>query len=819
MVNTAGRALATFADELERLRCRAGGPSLHQLVALTAGLSRPLARTTISDKLNAKSLPDWEFVASFVAGCAEHARRTGVPLDPDSADLRVWDARHLDLLRAVDAGRDNARLASTAAAQIARRAGPATPATGPARDARPDDPGPHPSGVPRHLPATVPHFVGRTDEIAVLRRAAGRPRGGPTIVCVAGAAGVGKTSLVLHWAHQAVADYPDGQLYVDLRGFHPHASAVTAAEALHHFLEAFGVAPQQIPSTVDARAARYRGLLADRRVLVVLDNALDDDQVRPLLPASPGCLVVVTSRRRMSALIAGHGAESVTLGVFSPAQSRELLVSRLAAGRATRAARPGDDLAVDDIARLCAHLPLALCVVAARAVTHPTFDLAALADELRRARGALDVLGDGELDVRVALSWSYRLLSPPAAAMFRLLGLHPATEITTAAGASLAGVDLSRARSALAELARVHLVEEVAPGRYGHHDLLRAYAAELAEADVAEADRRAAVRRVLDHYARTAVAAAMLVSRHRVPDAVREPEPGVTPAVLDGAEEALAWLAAERTALLAAVTQAAASGFDEHAVELAWALFEPVNRQGHWSEAVSAQLTAVVASHRLGDKRSLAFNHFAVGLSFIHLDREDEAMLHLREALTQYEAIDDPAGQAGVHMNLGGLHNLRGRHGEALHHARCALPLYEAAAHHAGRARAITNIGWCHAELGDHDTAITHCRRALELLHALGDPQGEADAWEALGYTYQRMRRHAEAERCFRTGLVVARRAGDRCREAELLTRLGDTAAAEHQVNRARSAWHRALSILDEVGHPQADRLRGRLGTPVATGR
>jgi DNA-binding SARP family transcriptional activator len=332
--------------------------------------------------------------------------------------------------------------------------------------------------LPRQVRAGISDFVGRESELATLSGALEVASSGETVtITVVGAPGVGKTTLAVNWARQAAGKFPDGQLYVNLRGFDPAGWPVAPTEAIQGFLDALGVPAASIPDDLPARAALYRSLTAGRRMLVLLDNARDSDQVSPLLPGSPGCLVLVTSRSELPGLVAAEGARTLRLGVFSEAEALELLARRIGTARVA---------AERDVAReltlLCASLPLALAITAARASARPGFPLATLARELRDANGRLDALATGEqtADIREAFSWSYRCLQPPAARMFRLLGRYPYPDITVAAAASLAATTPREARGLLRELTRCHLLAESSPGRYAFHGLLGAYAAELA---------------------------------------------------------------------------------------------------------------------------------------------------------------------------------------------------------------------------------------------------------------------------------------------------------------------------------------------------
>ncbi|HXF03610.1 MAG TPA: NB-ARC domain-containing protein, partial [Arthrobacter sp.] len=385
------------------------------------------------------------------------------------------------------------------------------------------------------------------------------------ISVVAGTAGVGKTAFAVHWAHQVADRFPDGQLYVNLRGFDPSGLPVSPTEAIRGLLDAMGVPAERIPADLNAQAGLYRTLLAGKRMLVVLDNARDDGQVRPLLPGSPGCMVVVTSRSQLPGLAVTENAQMLNLDVLPDADAWRMLAARLGARRA--AAEPE---AVTEIGELCARLPLALAVGATRAATRPGLPLSALAAELRDAQSRLDVLdlGDEAASLRAVFCWSTEQLSPEAGLMFRLLGLHPGPDITAAAAASLAAVPVSQARKTLDTLARAHLITEGPKGRYAFHDLLRAYAAEQAHTAGAAIDRDTAIGRVLDHYLQTAYHAALLLGPERDRITVPPPLPGVTPERFTTATEAMAWLEAEHKVLLASVRLAAETRFDSHAWQL-----------------------------------------------------------------------------------------------------------------------------------------------------------------------------------------------------------------------------------------------------------
>ena len=629
------------------------------------------------------------------------------------------------------------------------------------------------------------------------------------ITAIGGTAGVGKTALAVHWARQAAGRFPGGQLYVNLRGFGPSADPLPPAEALRAFLDALHVPAAQIPAGLEARQALYRGLLAGQRVLILLDNARDPAQVRPLLPASREALVLVTSRNELTGLVAADGACPLSLDVLTDAEARELIAGRIGADRV--AAEPA---AADDLVRLCARLPLALAIAAARAAAQPAFPLAALAAELRDARGRLDALSTGEdaTDVRAVLSWSYQNLPAPAARMFRLLAMHPGPDITAPAAASLAALPLPRARAQLRELTRCHLLAEPAPGRYAFHDLLRAYAGEQARAEDAPLERQAAVGRSLDHYLHTAHAAAMLLNAHRSPITPLPPRPGTAPERLDGHAPALAWFSAEHHVLMAVIDQAARDGFDVHAWQLPWTLVDFFNWQGHWPDLAAAQRSALAAAERLGDVAAQADLHRTIGQARFALRSWDDARAHLSLALDLYRDRGDHAGQARVHIGLGHVLDRLGLYREALGHAREALGLFETAGQRSGQARALNNMGWYHAQLGDYRQALVRSKQALALQHELGDRCGEAHTWDSLGYAHHHLGHFAKAARCYQQAICLYVELGDRHGQAEALDHLGDMRRAAGSPQAAIATWRQALDILDALQHPDAGQIREKLG-------
>jgi tetratricopeptide (TPR) repeat protein len=616
--------------------------------------------------------------------------------------------------------------------------------------------------------------------------------------------------LAVHWARRVADRFPDGQLYLDLRGFDPSGSAMTVAEAVRSMLDAFLVPAQRMPVGVEAQVGLYRSLLAGKRVLVVLDNAAASEQVRPLLPGAPGCVAVVTSRDQLIGLIA-DGARPVTLDVFTAPEARTLLTARLGAERLAAEAA-----AVDAIVALCAGLPLALAIVAARAATRPAFPLSVLAGEMNAGRARLDALdgGDAGTRIRAAFSWSYQRLDDDSARLFRLIGLHCGPDVSVGAAASLAGIPPDQVRPALAELVRAHLIEERVPGRYAAHDLLRVYARELADLFDSDADRCAARHRVLDHYLHTGHTASSLLNPHRQPIPLADVYSGAVPDHPTDRAEALGWFAAERSVLVNAVEWAAELGLPAHAWQLAWTCTPFFERRGHWYDLARVQRVALRAAERAGDLAGRANAHYGLGRAYARLPRRDEAATHFRCALALFDKLDDPARSARTHLALAGVLDQQDRADASLDEARHALDLARTTGNRALVANALNAVGWYHARTGDGANAVVYCRQALTLQDELGDLNGQATTLDSLGYAHQLLGQHRKAMDRYRSAIALYRQLGDRYYEADTLAHLGDAHDAVGAAEPARAAWRQALQILEQLQHAEADRVRAKLAYP-----
>jgi DNA-binding SARP family transcriptional activator len=686
---------------------------------------------------------------------------------------------------------------------------------------------------PAELPGDTGGFTGRQAELAELDRLAFDD--GSPIIVLSGTAGVGKTSLAVRWGHRARDRFPDGQLYVNLRGYHPE-QPVPAQDALAGLLRSLGLPADAVPADPDGRSARLRSLLAGRRALLLLDNAANVDQVRPLLPGAGSCVVLVTSRDSLAGLVAGQGADRLELDLLPLADAVALV------GRLLRSRADGEPEAATALAVQCARLPLALRIAAELAVVRGTAPLAALVGELTDRHRRLDLLATGsdpETDVGVVLSWSYGHLPPPAARVFRLLGLHPGPDIDGHALAALCGGDPAVTRKSVDLLARAHLIRRTDDDRYVLHDLLQAYAARLAGGDD---EREPALDRLLHHYRHTAQAAAETMypaERHRL---VESSAPA-----FGTAASSLAWLDAERANLVATAVHAERHGRPAHTTAVTLVLLRYLEAGGHHDEAATLHLHALRAAAALGDLRQEAHleTNFAVFLA--QQGRYPEAELRLRRAAGLAAEISDPVAQARAFGNLGHVHERQGRYAEATRRLDDAIALCRAAGDATGEARALGNLGQVllrqdlpgpaaarlrdavainrrtgdavgeayalislgHIALrqGEHDRAAALCRTALELCRANNEPAGAGHALNALGLALVGAGDPGAAADLLRQALVTFSRLGERAGEADAGNSLAEALAASGQFEQARACHESALALATEIGdHHQRER-------------
>ncbi|MFY1686736.1 ATP-binding protein [Plantactinospora sp. WMMB782] len=681
--------------------------------------------------------------------------------------------------------------------------------------------------VPRQLPADVFGFTGRGEQLAHLDDMLAGPA--PTAVvisAVSGTAGVGKTALAVHWAHRVADRFPDGQLYLNLRGYDPE-QPMRPTDALARLLASLRVTGAEIPVDVEDRAARYRTQLAGRRMLIVLDNAATVEQVRPLLPGTPSCAVVVTSRDRLAGLVARDGARRVDLDLL-PLPDAVALLRQLVGARAET--EPG---AVATLANLCARLPLALRVAAERAAAHPDATLAELTAELadrQRRLELMDADGDPRAAVTAVFSWSVQHLPASAARTFRMLGLHPGTDFDEYAAAALTGTGPAAARDDLAVLARAHLLHPVPTARHGMHDLLRGYASQLAGAHESEDGRRAGLGRLLDAYLGTVRSATELLDladpRRRSgvepPAGAGRPlvEPGGAGRPLDGAGAARRWLDTELPNLAAVATHAGTSGWPGHAVELSALLYRYLDG-GHYAEALTIHSQAYQAAESTGDQTGQAHALLGIGVAHLHMCRYERAVDPLRRALAVARRAGDRSQQARVLTVLGNLERLRGRPGPAAGHLRQALELAGSAGDDAQQALALSNLGTVDAQQGRYEPAVEHFARAAALSRRAGNRLGEATALTNLGLAEQRLSRHRSAAGHLERALAVFRQLGHRQGQANALDNLGSVHLSLDQPHRAVEYFTEALGLCREIAdrEVQAWVLNGLGEAARSTGR
>jgi tetratricopeptide (TPR) repeat protein len=710
--------------------------------------------------------------------------------------------------------------------------------------------------IPRQLPMDVYGFTGRAHELAALDALA---FAGPeataravVVSAVSGTAGVGKTALAVHWAHRAADRFPDGQLYLDLRGYGPEPP-VEPADALARLLRGLGVGGRRLPTETADRAALYRTLLAGRRMLVVLDNAASAEQARPLLPGAPSCFIMVTSRDDLAGLVAREGARRIGLDALTAEEALTLLRTLISPrGKAAAAA----DLA--ELAERCTRLPLALRIAAELASANPAGSpaelLAGLRDEQRRL-DLLDAAGDPRTAVRSVFSWSYQHLTDAGARAFALIGLHPSREFDLYALAALAGVGLQHAGSLISELTRAHLAAPTRDDGFTTHDLLRAYAAERAEDACSPDERRAALTRLFDYYLSAAAAAMDTLfphERHSRPDAgpPRSPLPPV-----GDPPSASRWLEQQRGTLVAAGVHAGRHGWPQHCVDLSRVLWRAFEVGGHYQEALTLHTCAVQAAEDspgraavlanlgsvhwwLGDHRTARQYHeqaleghrrtgdrdgearalARLGLVHERLGDYQAAAEHMVSALMSYRATGDRHGEGSQLINLGALHRRLGDLKEAARELRQAAEIFVELGDLRLEGYALGNLAAARDDLGRHTEALAHLQRSLELCRLVGDRGGEGSALSTIGTVHGHAGRYASALEHLHGGLAVSRETGDRSLETETLNALGEILLAMDQSG-AALARHRAALQLAERNGDRFEQARALCGLAAALDR
>ncbi|WP_416518469.1 ATP-binding protein [Streptomyces achromogenes] len=664
----------------------------------------------------------------------------------------------------------------------------------------------HPQRVPRQLPPDLATFRGRAEALAAVHRIGAHVAGhGRHVVisAIGGMAGVGKTTLAVHWAHQVADRFPDGQLYVNLRGFEESGRPLDPGEALAGFLGALGVPSSSVPHGTEERAALFRRRTASRRLIVVLDNARDEEQVRPLLPASAGCLTIITSRSQLSGLAVAEGATLVGLDVWTREEALAALAARIGEGRCR-----AEPEAASELVELCGFLPLAVAIVGAQVSASPQVRLRLVVRELRESRPRLDALSseDRRVDVRAVFSWSYRALTPAAGRFFRHLALHPGPSASVAAAASLAGTATAEARRHLRELASANLLSRDAEGRYVLHDLVRAYGAELVEQE--RDDRLAAESRLLDYLRCNAHVANRLLGRPAFHSS-DPPAEGVVPVALDTREEALDWFRQEESTVAAALRSLDDPRLLRFRVNLTsdWVSYYSV--MGRWAEEIETKRIGLEAALLLDEPAAVARNCAALARALAETDRLDEAdqQLDLLRGLLPRLA---PAERAAAERSIGWVRGRQKRHGEALHHARQALEIYRAEGDTGAAAREMNAVGWYLALLGRYEETIALCEEAVPLLRRHGNVRIEAAARDTMGYARQHLGDLEAAMADYRESLRLYGDAFDGYNQAEVLDHLATAQQELGDRAGARESWLRAAGLLGAINSPRAARMRAK---------
>jgi tetratricopeptide (TPR) repeat protein len=658
------------------------------------------------------------------------------------------------------------------------------------------------------LPPTVGHFAGRAAELAALDGllgVTGSVQAGP--IAIIGGPGVGKTALALHWAHQRADWFPDGQLLVDLRGFDPAAAPLTPAEALSRLLEVLGVPAGRVPVSVEARAGMFRGQLAGRRALVIIDNARDSVQVRDLLPAGPGPRVLITSRNRLTGLVAREGARLLELDVLAGADAVALVESRIGSGRAA-----AERAAVPMLADACARLPLALNIAAAILLTSPGAEIAALAVELATARVGLDRLdvGDAASSARVVFASSYRLLTPAAARLFRLMGAAPGPETSADAAASLLATTPRSARALLRELADMHLLAERQASRFGFHDLLRAFALDRLEAEEEPDSRAGAIRRMLEWYLRTADNAARLINTRRRHTSLNHPLPDVCPLSFEAYEPALAWLDAEHGNLVAAVSVAAEHEHHEIAWKLPVTLWDLFTLRGLFDDWIATHRIGLRGARELGERTGESWMLNNLSAAYLLQDRLDEAADCIDEALPVLRQLGDLKAQASLLHNLGVVKIKQGRYDGALASLEAALTLFRAASYVDGEGQARQSMGEAFRLRAEPEEALACYEIALAKFREIGNRFCESLVFIDIAQIHRGGGQSGLALEAASRAVALSQEVGHRPGEAEALAVTGDVQEDIGQSVQARRSWRAAAEIFSELGDARADELLAR---------
>jgi DNA-binding SARP family transcriptional activator/tetratricopeptide (TPR) repeat protein len=657
--------------------------------------------------------------------------------------------------------------------------------------------------APRQLRARISGFTGRETELEQMDSLLNRA-GEITVMTLSGPPGVGKTALALQWAHSVQERFPDGTLFADLHGYDAEHPPADAGNVIDAFLRALAFPPEEIPADVAERSARLRSALDGKMVLIVLDNVLTAAQVRPLLPGSAGSVVVVTSRSRLSGLAVREGSAQVPVHPMTEADSVNLLRhavgERVAIEHATAA----------EVSRLCAGLPLALRIAANRVVASPALGLSGLATQLADERNRLAILetDDRDVAVRAAFGSSYDTLDAAAARMFRLSSVHPAREFSVPAAASVAGVGEREAVRLLGKLSESHLVETMSPGRMRLHDLLAVYARER----TVDAERDDALRRLLAWYLHTADAANRLLVPGRLCLEVSPVPEDCRPLRFTGYDDAFSWCETERNNVVAAGRRALIAGDLEMAWQLPAAFGLYLKLSSRWEDWVSTHRAGLDAARRLDNTTAQAWFLNSLAGAYGDLHRFDDAADCTDEALRIGRADGDVAGQARALLNHGFVRWKQQRFDDGIRSFRQSLELARSVGDQYTEAMALNNLGDSYLRLGRFAEALEHLMAAYDAWGLSGDLYNQAATLDSQGNCQRRLGNLDEAIRLLEESVPLRRRNGDRQGEALTLDHIAEAFLQRGDHEEARRRWLQSLAILEDLGDPEADRIRARLG-------
>lgn len=774
--------LGAFADRLEELRLRAGSPSYAEL----AKLSPWLRRSTISDVLRGRSNPSLDFVVAFVAACNSYSKSKTPPPTAGPADVDSWRQawlhvqRELSMLR-----RPNRTQAPSAESRNT------TDTVGP---------------VPRQLPPAPYPFVGRRPYLEALNGlvdpAEGEGRAATTRLVVDGPAGVGKTALVVYWAYQVRDHFPGGDLFIDLRGYGQKGPPFSGAEALRVLLQTLDVPVTQFADDPDQLSMLWRSVLAERRLLVVLDNAESSTQVRPLLPGAGKSTVVVTSRRRLSGLLVRDGVEAFSLAPMEPSESRDLFQS------VTRAQVRADGETVEQLAELCDHSPLAIRILAERIVGGGYAPEQAMS-ELASANPLTALAtsdGDPTGAVRNVLSWSYQALPDSTARMFRLLSLHPGIDVSAGAASALAEVPSQMGQQALAELANMNLLSEIASSRYRMHDLLGYLSVEMLEAHETAAEQVEAKLRLALWYLHSAAAVQQIMRPGRR-SVLRDPAPGwLEAARLAGYDEALSWCEAERDNLVGVVREALENQWFDICWQLPTMLLGYFNLRKVWREWTACFDLALSAARELGDRYAEANCANALGIAYRELGYGDAALEYLSNAARLFHDLGVVEGECYALNNIANIFS--SDPGRAVAVLRQALDVTRSGDYRFAKLTVLHNLGEAYLKLGAHVGALTCARQCLNASEDANDREGVGLALSTLGEIYARQRRWDEAHRLLRAAIDAQEEIGDLRGKAVAVFRLGRVLAGAGDTSAASDCLRHARQQLELLDDPHAAEVR-----------